>query len=311
MATTFTKTSTAHRPTITHAPKLVTKSAAVVTSVLTHIAPVRVTAIAESCHPSLRRPSSVGVMSVQAIVNDESSAPHRLRYVGEKMRVLIVGGIPAGVVVVGLGSRVAMFILRLTSPSAVRGVESDDGFTIGTVTIGGTYNLLLIGAVVGIIGAVAYTLVAPWLIGPLWFRRFTTGAASAVVAGSALVHADGIDFTLLQPKWLAIGLFVALPGVFGILIGSSVDAVARPTSWTVRGRRRWLLPVVSVVCFPVTAFVLPFVLAAVVLWAVARDVEAIRRLRDVRVFALAVRSAWLLIAVLGFVALINDISALS
>ena len=119
-----------------------------------------------------------------------------------------------------------MFILRITSPSTVRGVESDDGFTIGTVTLGGTYNLLLIGAVVGVIGACAYTLVAPWLIGPLWFRRLTTGAAAAVVAGSMLVHADGIDFNLLKPKWLAIGLFVALPGVFGVLIGASVDAVS-------------------------------------------------------------------------------------
>lgn len=229
----------------------------------------------------------------------------------EKMRVLIVGGIPAGIVIVGIGSRVAMFILRITSPSSVRGVESDDGFTIGSVTLGGTYNLLHIGAVVGLIGACAYVLVAPWLIGPPWFRRLTTGIASAVVAGSMLVHADGIDFNLLKPKWLAIGLFVALPGLFGALIGASVDRVARPDSWTSRGRRRWLIPLLAVVCFPGTAFVLPFALAVVAFWTFARDVQLVQRVRNIRSYALAIRGLWLFIAVLGLLALINDIDALT
>ena len=94
----------------------------------------------------------------------------------------------------------------------MRGVKSDDGFVIGQVTLAGTYNLLLLGAIVGIIGAAAYLMVAPWLIGPNWFRRLTTGLAAAAVVGSMLVHADGIDFTVLKPTWLAIGVFVALPG---------------------------------------------------------------------------------------------------
>ena len=57
---------------------------------------------------------------------------------GEQLRVLIVGGIPYGVLVAGVGSRLAMLLLRLTSPDAVSGVtsgiESDDGFTIGQMT---------------------------------------------------------------------------------------------------------------------------------------------------------------------------------
>jgi hypothetical protein len=236
---------------------------------------------------------------------------HRVRFVLERLRVLIVGGIPVGVVVVGLGSRVAMFILRLTSPDRVRGVESDDGFIIGRFTLAGTYNLMLLGAVVGLIGSCAYTLVSPWLIGPTWFRRLTTGLAAAAVAGSGLVHADGIDFTLLQPTWLAIGLFVALPGVFGIVIGSSVDAVGRANSWTTGGRRRWLLPVVSVACFPATVVIVPFMVVVLGLWALARDVQVVQRARTLSLYAFAVRSVWALIAIAGLVALVNDISALA
>ena len=167
---------------------------------------------------------------------DDAHAMAVIRRVGDGLRVLIVGGVPAGVVLVGVGSRVAMLVLRLTSPDRVRGITSDDGFTIGEVTLGGTYNLLALGAATGIIGAGAYLMVSRWLIGPIWFRRITTGLASAVVVGSMLVHPDGIDFTALRPVWLAIGLFVLLPGLFGTFIGSAVDAVKRPGSWTARAR---------------------------------------------------------------------------
>ncbi len=229
----------------------------------------------------------------------------------ENIRVLIVAGIPTGALVVGLGSRIAMLILRVTSPARVRGVRSDDDFVIGKVTLGGTYNLLQLGAAVGIIGAGTYLLVAPWLIGPLWFRRLTTGLASAVVAGSMLVHDNGIDFHLLQPTWLAIGLFVALPGVFGIAIAATVDAVRRPGSWTMRGRRRWALAIISVACFPATLLV---VIPAVVVTAfgeVLRAAGVLRLVRRIPAHALLIRSLWLLIAVAGLVALVNDITAIT
>ncbi len=235
----------------------------------------------------------------------------QFRRIVELMRVLIVGGIPVGVVVVGVGSRVAMFVLRVTSPDKVNGVESDDGFTIGELTLGGTYNLLQLGAAVGIIGAGAYMLVAPWLIGPRWFRHVTTGLAAGVVGGSMLVHADGIDFTLLKPTWFAIGLFIALPALFGVALPMSVDAVGRPDSWSARGRRRWLLVVVSVGLFPVTIVLLPFAAAAVVVCVYLRNVGVVQRVRQVALTTVLIRAVWLLIAVAGLVALIGDIRALS
>ena len=234
----------------------------------------------------------------------------RQRFI-EAMRVIIVAGVPAGVVLIGLGSRVAMLVLRLTSPDRVHGVVSDDGFVIGRVTLAGTYNLLLIGAAAGVIGAFAYRMIAPWLIGPSWFRRLTTGLASGAVVGSMLVHAGGIDFTLLQPTWLAIGLFIALPGLFGTLIGPAVDAVSRPDTWTIGGRRRWLLPLLAVGCFPLSGV---FVLAAAALVAtgvLVGELDLVRRLRRAPFYALAVRSVWLVIAVVGLVALINDTRAIT
>ena len=48
------------------------------------------------------------------------------------------------------------------------------------------------------------------------------------MGGSILVHADGIDYRLLKPTWFAIALFVALPALFGGLIGPVVDRVRQP-----------------------------------------------------------------------------------
>ncbi|MFN0025657.1 MAG: hypothetical protein ACKV2O_00535 [Acidimicrobiales bacterium] len=239
-----------------------------------------------------------------------------LREIGERLRVLLVAGILTGVVVGGVGGRAAMFILRLTSPDSVRGVTSDDGFTIGEVTLGGTYSLLVLGAFIGLIGAAAYRWVSPWLLGPRWFRRVTVAAASSAVVGSMLVHADGVDFTLLQPTWLAVSLFVALPGLFGWLIGWAVDAVAAPGSWTSTGKRRWVLPVVCVAAFPPVIVAVVAAAAAVALWVMVGRVGAPNRPVQPLPLPLplslswAVRGLWLTVALAGLVALVRDVEAL-
>lgn len=230
------------------------------------------------------------------------------RDVRQRMWVVVMAGIPTGVMVAGLGSRLAMLILRLTSPASVRGVTSDDGFEIGRVTLGGTYNLLMLGAAVGVIGAVAYCAVRPWLLGPRWFRRVTVASASGAVVGSLLIHEDGIDFHVLEPLWLAIGLFVALPAMFGASIAVAVDRVAamqEPVGW-----RSWVPPLVFVVLFPL---VLPVVaVAAVVTAAGGLLYRGVDRVGVVpRSATIVVRSVWLVIAVLGVVALAADIRALT
>lgn len=229
----------------------------------------------------------------------------------ERMRVLIVAGVTTGVVIGGVVNRLAMFLLRTTSPERVNGRDSDDGFTIGRFTLSGTYNLIVLGAVVGIIGFAVYRLVRPWLIGPQWFRRLTIGLGSGAVVGSILVHADGIDFTALKPMWLAIGLFVALPALFAVVMGAMVDSVERPDSWTARGHWRWLLPIVVLACVPFIVPVLVFALVPIGIWALARDGDLPTEIRKVRWLPNVVRAAFLSIAVLGLVALINDVNALT
>lgn len=203
-----------------------------------------------------------------------------------------------------------MGILRVTSGDSVHGVTSDDGFVIGRVTLGGTYSLMMLGAVVGIIGVAAYRAVAPWLIGPLWFRRCTTAAASGVVVGSMLLHADGIDFTLLKPTWLAIALFVALPALFGAVVGSIADRVAADGAWGSRGPWVWMLPLGLILMFPATIGVLFFVVPVVAIWVPMHDL-GLARFGDRSIVRHMVQAGWLAVALLGLVALIGDVRAIS
>jgi hypothetical protein len=94
------------------------------------------------------------------------------------VRPLIVAGIPVGVIVAGVGSRLAMLLLRLTSPASVGGVRSDDGFVIGQVTLAGTYNCRCSAPASASSGAGAYQWVRPWLLGPWWFRRSAPSPSS-------------------------------------------------------------------------------------------------------------------------------------
>ncbi len=247
----------------------------------------------------------------QASINVQPASQPVRTNIENDLWVMVVGGIPYGVVVAGLGSRLAMYVLRVTSPESVNGRISDDGFVIGRFTASGTYNLMVLGAFVGVLGAATYLMVNPWLIGPPWFRRLTIGLSSSVVVGSMLVHADGIDFNVLKPKWLAIGLFVALPGIFGLFIGPVIDRVRRRSSVPRTRPVRWVLPLVLVAMFVPVAFLLAFLTVGVVGFHLVGRFGFVHQVRQSRPYGLAVRSVWLSFAGLGLVALIQDIDNLT
>jgi hypothetical protein len=243
----------------------------------------------------------------------EVTVPQRssLRAIGgtvlDELVLLALAGISTGVVVAGIGSRVAMLVLRLTSHDRVIGMQSDDDFTIGRFTFFGTYNLVVLCAVFGVIGAALYQWVRPWLVGPRWFRYVTVGSACGAVIGSMLIHADGIDFRALTPTWLAIALFVALPFVFGVAISWTVDRLDREGSFARQGRARWIVAATLALLLPPTLVILAVATVVLFGWIPARDAWRAEDKSPPRAFTLVVRGVWLSIAVLGLVALVNDI----
>lgn len=128
----------------------------------------------------------------------------------------LAGG-AAGLVWGGIGGRVAMRVIFLTSHEGVRGFISDDGFEIGQITF--STLVLLIGTTIvgGFLGA-CYGLLRMLLMGSLRWLCAGVMIATGAFGGGAVVKADGIDFRLLEPLWLAVAMFVALPALWGATV---------------------------------------------------------------------------------------------
>src|SRR5262245_37534087 len=128
--------------------------------------------------------------------------------------VTAAGGL-LGLVVGGVGGRLAMLLLAQLNPE-VTGLQSDDDFTMGQFTAA-TFNLLFVATLIGVFGAGVYFVLRGLMLGPRWFQVLSISVGPAVVVGSQIVHTDGVDFTL-DPALLAIALFMLIPGVYAALL---------------------------------------------------------------------------------------------
>ena len=112
-------------------------------------------------------------------------------------------GALVGMVVGGVWGRAFMAVLAALNAED-HGTRTDDGFRMGQFTVGGTLNLLVVTAVIGAIGGLVFLSVRGLRFGPAWFRTASVALGATLVVGSMLVHADGVDFTRLEPVALAV-----------------------------------------------------------------------------------------------------------
>jgi hypothetical protein len=171
-----------------------------------------------------------------------------------------------GLLVGGIGSRLAMMLLARLNPEFA-GVRSDDGFVMGRLSLD-TVDLLVTTTLIGVFGGGLYFLVRTLMIGPRWFQLLSISVGPAVVAGSMTVHVEGVDFRL-KPTWLAISMFVLIPGVYAALLTVVAEQWLAPTSRFQTGAR-WL------VGLPLLLWV-PLAPIAGVLLLVLLAFEAVRR----------------------------------
>ena len=137
-----------------------------------------------------------------------------VRESARRLATIVLVGAACGLLFGGVGGRLAMLVLARLNPE-VAGVESDDGFVMGQFTVRDTVNLLLAGLLLGLVGAVIYFVVRALRFGPRWFQVLSIAVGAGVCVAAPIVHPDGVDFQLLKPLWLAIGLFIAIPFLYG------------------------------------------------------------------------------------------------
>ena len=159
------------------------------------------------------------------------SGPAR-RERGEVESIVIAAGVAtaagavSGFVWGGVGGRIAMRIVFLTSSESLAGLTSDDGFEIGTFS-GATVFLLIFATILGAVAGLVVGLVRAVTLGPTWLIAPGFALATAAAGGATIVHTDGVDFRFLEPLWLTVGLFVLIPGLWAASVVVLTDRLLR------------------------------------------------------------------------------------
>ncbi len=202
----------------------------------------------------------------------------------------VTAGFMAGVVIGGLGGRLAMLLLRVTSDPALHGVSTDDGFTIGRIS-SETLFLLGVTAGLGMAGGLFYLVVRRWI--PTRWRIPIMSVFFALVGGAGVIGTPSeVDFSLLSPLGLAIVLFIAIPAAYGAAMPWLAERLLREDSILRRTRWGWV------------AGVAPLVFANIVgvlVVAIALGVRAVARASPALVAAWQSR----VVTLLGRVALVG------
>ena len=245
-----------------------------------------------------RDPIFVWSASMEAtLTGQRSSTGAAVRAAGWWVIVGAGSGAIAGFLVGGVGGRLAMLLLRLTSPDAVIGLTSDDGFEIGVVTTE-TLNFVALmaalGAVNGLLYAAARNVIPARVRLPLWV------AFSALLGGGTIVHEDGVDFTAIEPALLAIVLFVALPGLAAALVVLLVERWSKAEPWRSRRLAAGLLvaTLAANLALPVVALFALLALAVALAPGLGRAAVVVGRV--------VVPVALVVVAIVGGIDLVRD-----
>jgi hypothetical protein len=125
-----------------------------------------------------------------------------------------LAAVTSGVLVLGLGGRLVMFLSRLLHPDAV-GRATENGNRIGEFTIEGTLALLMFGGLAGgLFAGVVWVIVKDWISD----KSLMVGLGAVSIGGFLLIEADNRDFLILTPPGLDLALLLALVFLFGVVL---------------------------------------------------------------------------------------------
>lgn len=141
-------------------------------------------------------------------------------------RVMVVGGLagfPAGLLTLGVGSRLAMRIAAVAAGSAAQGRETEAGAIVGQITFEGTAFLVGAGAMVGVLLGVVYMALRRWMP----HRGEIYGAFLTLTVSARLVSDENIDFKILGNPTLSMVMLLVLGLLFGLVFVPLAEAIER------------------------------------------------------------------------------------
>ena len=163
-----------------------------------------------------------GAGTVEAGVTDtEGRRTREVRAFAEILRGILVAALACGIVgtlIGGLGGRIVMRAAALLDPSST-GFATANGNRIGDITLGGTFALLIFGGLlVGLVAAVVWVTVAPWLPRGGIRQALASAVVAVALAGGLLVESSNPDFALLDHDLVIVAMLLAIPALFGLTL---------------------------------------------------------------------------------------------
>ena len=164
------------------------------------------------------------------------------------MRWAVGLGALSGLVSAGVGSRIVMRLIALADPSS-DGTFTDAEAIVGDFTLGGTFGLLALGAVAGIMGGLLYLGLRRWLPAPPAWNGAAYGVFTLLTVGNVLFDPGNADFQIFEPALLVIALFSLLFFVNGLLLAGLMDRLYPEPVYAHRPRvSRAVTSVLAIVC---------------------------------------------------------------
>jgi MFS family permease len=121
-----------------------------------------------------------------------------------------LAGLIAGVIVAGVGGRLVMRLTSLAASSST-GRTTGSGFRVGTVTIGGSLEVLLfIGLGSGLLGGIMLVTLWPWVSEWGRWRGIAVGGYVLAMGSTTVIEPHNIDFFILGNRAFLVALFLAL-----------------------------------------------------------------------------------------------------
>jgi hypothetical protein len=161
---------------------------------------------------------------------------------GHKLLAVIGAGFICGGLIGGVGGRIAMFVLRLTSDDGIRRAKTDDGFEIGVIT---TSMIFLIVATAFLGAACGLLYLATRRFVPERHRLLVSAVLFGAIGGALVLKPGEFDFTVIGPPLLSVVLFILIPAAFGVALSRLaelfLDDTDRAHAWY------WATPMLLIV----------------------------------------------------------------
>jgi hypothetical protein len=126
-----------------------------------------------------------------------------------------IGGLAVGIVVGGLGGRVAMRLVALLIPDA-SGSSTENGNRIGDITLGGSLGVIFFaGLFVGIFVGTIWVVVSPWMPRPLGLRALAAIPLAIGLGAFGVIQGENSDFAVLGHDPRVIAVLLVLVGIVG------------------------------------------------------------------------------------------------